>query len=225
MGILDKVFGGDDLPQEGTVSSKPKEETGTTPAAAAPSDPKSQRTGASSSISSTGASSGASTSTKTPQDDETPEQKEAQRLALSTAPAEIKEQAERLGGQVPRAAPKGGEGVNPDATRTEFPELQPPIPPTEFRAAPVAPGDEEREKWSGARPTIKELEDADVVEVRTLDPKSAPFFVAGIRVDRFGVKANLAPIIARGKSHVAMLANDLRIEVRIADSALARDDK
>lgn len=156
--------------------------------------------------------------------EQTAEQKEAQKRALQTAPAFVREQAERTGGEVPRAAPKAGEGTNPDLTTTEHPELEPPVPPTEYRAAPPAPGTEERAKWSGGRPTIEDLEDADYVEVRTVDPASAGFFVAGIRVDRFGVRAPLLPIRKRGEAHLSMLATDPRVEVRIVDSLNPADD-
>lgn len=202
MSIRD-LLGGHGSREGEAVSTKPRDETGTTPAAAAPSGDKPP-------------SGRAREGKDTSLDGQTEEQLEAQRRALETAPAEIQAQADRLGGQVPRAAPKAGEGQNPDATKSAFPELEPPVPPTEFRAAPVAPGEEEREAWPASdRPNLAALEAADEVEVRTTDPKSAPFYVAGVRVDRFGVKAKLAPIIARGRSHVAMLAEDPRVEVRL----------
>lgn len=154
-----------------------------------------------------------------PEDLRTDEQKEQDRRALINAPPEVQAVAERLGGQVPRSAPKGGEGVNAILTDSPNPELEPPVPPQLYRHAPVAPGEEERERWGGTRPTAEELEKATEVEVRTVDPKSAGFYVAGIKVERFAQRAPIAGVLRRGASHLAALASDPRIEVRIPSSA------
>lgn len=141
-------------------------------------------------------------------------------------PEHVKAAAEKLGGDVPRAAPKGHEGPpaklapNEDDPNRAVPELEPALPPTEYRAAPYATTPKERDAWdAGARPSREDLETATTVEIRTTDPRSAGIYIAGIMVKPEPQKLAVETVRARGISHLAQLATDPRIEVRGIEKA------
>lgn len=136
---------------------------------------------------------------------------------LAGAPQHVKDAAARMGGSVPRAAPKGGEGTLGRAVESPYPELEPPTPPAEFRAAPTAPGDApEREAWDGGGVKLADLEAAGaVIQVRTRDPRSAGVYAGGVRVlpEAHDVQVDL--VRARSAGHLAQLLADPSVEVRV----------
>jgi hypothetical protein len=144
--------------------------------------------------------------------------------ALATGPtapgqasqADIDAVKQRLG-EVPRSAPKAGEGANPIQTEPAHPELEPPPAPVDLRVAPSAPGAVERPSLSGTRPTLKELQEARAVRAQTVDELSGGLYVAGEFITRTPREIPLAQVIARGPGHVAALASDPRIEVELVD--------
>lgn len=138
---------------------------------------------------------------------------------LSALPEYVQDAARRQGGAVPMAAPKGGEGELGAAKQPldeAYPELQPPVAPTEYRAAPTAPSARaQREKW-GERPTADDVEGAGkVVRVRSVDPNSAGFYVGGVRVSRDTTEVAVDEVRARSDAHLAALLTDPRIELQL----------
>lgn len=133
-------------------------------------------------------------------------------INLETASQAVKDAAARSGGEVPMAAPKGGEGTNTIAFEAPIPALEPPPSPVEYRVAPIAPEQIERASL-GTRPTLEALQSAERVRVQTVDPRSAGIYVAGVWVGREPTEVNLAEVKARGPAHLAALQSDLRIEV------------
>jgi hypothetical protein len=137
---------------------------------------------------------------------------------LAAAPQHVKDAAARAGGAVVRAAPKGGEGTLARALIDDaYPELQPPTPPPEYRAAPIAPGDRaEREDWGSARPTLKEVEESDgLLEARTRDPRADGIYAGGVRIAPGGTEVDAALVRQRSQGHLAQLLSDPRIELRL----------
>ena len=116
-----------------------------------------------------------------------------------------------------RAAPKGGEGTLGRAVDSAYPELEPPVPAAEFRAAPTAPGARpERESWGDNRLTAADVETVGtVVEVRTKDPNSAGVYAGGVRVLPDAHDESVDLVRARSAEHLAQLLTDPRVEVRV----------
>jgi hypothetical protein len=130
--------------------------------------------------------------------------------------ADIEAASEQSGGEEPpRAAPKGGEGTNEPARQVEHPELEPPVPPTEYRVAPSAPGELEREEFEGTRPTFDEVKQAGIVLAQTTDKKSAGVYVGGVFVTSTPVEVDVESVLARGASHLRALITDLRVQLKV----------
>lgn len=134
---------------------------------------------------------------------------------LASAPQHVRDVAERLGGDVPRAAPKAGEGLRTTGTALApaAPELEPAPPPAEFRAAPTSPGASERASWPSGGVSFEASQQLEQVRVRTKDPASAGIFVGSVHATRDGAVVNLSEVRARGEEHVRALLSDPRIEV------------
>lgn len=142
-------------------------------------------------------------------------QKERDKADLEDAPEYVRQTAERLGGDAPRAAPKATDGVRTggDSTATA-PELAPAPPPAEFRAAPTHPGDRaERESWPDAAVSLEDAEKDGQVRVRTRDANSAGLHVGSVFVTATGGLVDVAQVRLRGAEHLRALLTDPRIQV------------
>ncbi len=134
-------------------------------------------------------------------------------------PQHVRDAADKLGGEVPTAAPKGHEGppakLAPSDQDRAIAELEPAKPPSEYRAAPYDTEPTERDAWdANARPTAADLADLTTVRIRTRDPRSAGIYIAGIMVKPEAQELSVETVRARGQSHLAQLATDPRIEVQ-----------
>jgi len=117
-------------------------------------------------------------------------------------------------GEAPRAAPKAGEGANVPPREVEHPELEPPVPPTEYRVAPTAPGDFEREEF-GDRPSLEEIEKAQVIVVQTVDKNSGGVVVGGVVVTPRPQEVIVQTLLNRTRQHLLAIATDPRIQVKL----------
>jgi len=157
-------------------------------------------------------------STADPKSDEAGTPQKLTEAELKAAPQHVKDAAARADGAVVRAAPKGGEGTLARALIDDaYPELQPPTPPPEFRAAPTAPGERpEREDWGSARLTLKQVEESDgMLEARTRDPRADGIYSGGVRIAPDGTEVDAALVRQRSQGHLAQLLSDPRIELRL----------
>ncbi len=141
---------------------------------------------------------------------------------LRDAPQHVKDAAAKDGGVV-RAAPKGGEGELGRAVDAAYPELQPPTPPAEYRAAPTAPGElPEREKWGQGddRAIVNPKDVAEpgsVVEVRTRDPRSSGVYAGGEHITAAARQVQVDVVRGRSADHLSQLLTDPRVEVRVVN--------
>lgn len=133
------------------------------------------------------------------------------------SPADIEAATAQLEtSEPPRAAPKGGEGVNAAVREVEHPELEPPVPPPEYRVAPSAPDELERDEFEGDRPTFDQAKESGKLLVQTTDKKSAGIYVGGIYVTPTPVEVDVEAVLARSPSHLRALLTDIRVQLKLA---------
>ncbi len=141
--------------------------------------------------------------------------KQAVAQSLEQAPQAVKDAADKMGGEVPMAAPKGGEGVRVPPYESKVPELEPPPAPTEYRVAPAAPSELPERAGYGDKPKAEDLDVGARLRVRTVDPAAAPVYSGGVYVTRDGVELAVAEVRGRSEAHLAQLLADPRIEVEL----------
>jgi hypothetical protein len=150
---------------------------------------------------------------------EAPEDLAAPKLSdaeLAAAPQHVKDAAAKHGGGVPRAAPKGGEGTLNVPADAAYPDLEPPPPPSEYRAAPTGPSDPPERPKFGEKPSLAQLADPGLrVRARTLDPRSGGLYSGGVRIGAEPVEIAVDEVRQRSAGHLAQLLSDPRIEVEL----------